>query len=262
MAFSIIGGLTQSNWASDQISVSDPFDAQREKLRTSFGVSVYEDNLESIQDADIIVMAVKPQMFQVAAASICNALDPSKHLIISIAAGILITDMQKWFGKEMPIVRVMPNTPSLINQGVSGLFANSLVTAAQKDLAASIMSAVGKTAWVDDEPLIDSVTGISGSGPAYFFKVMEDMIDRAQFHGLDADQARTFVLQTALGAAMLAIDSDHPPAELRKQVTSPNGTTQAALEKMDELQMTQAIHGGIDAAVSRSQTLSKELGES
>jgi len=182
-------------------------------------------------------------------------------LVISIAAGILIKDIMLWIGAPLPVIRVMPNTPALVNCGVSGLFANGLADQHHKNAAQSIMQAVGPAIWVDHESDIDTVTGVSGSGPAYFFKLMEIMMDAAQSHGLDSEAARTLVLQTALGAARLANESEVGPGELRRQVTSPKGTTEAAINAMEDRGIEQTVKAGIQAAIDRSEELADILGD-
>ena len=260
MASAIVGGLLKSGWQSDLIRVSDPLKAQRDSLENDYGITCFEVNSQCIQDVDVIILATKPQKLREVIGSIREQVSLRKPTIISIAAGISIASITRWIGSPMPLIRVMPNTPALVNRGVSGLFANAQCSEEQKSLAGRIMQAVGQVVWVGQESDIDIVTGISGSGPAYFFKMMEIMIETAQTHGLDKDTATTLVLETAAGAAQLAINSADGPAALRRKVTSPAGTTEAALVTMESMGIDLTITKGIDAAIARSETLSDELG--
>ncbi|MCY3767899.1 MAG: pyrroline-5-carboxylate reductase [Gammaproteobacteria bacterium] len=261
MARSIIGGLISSDWPADRILVSDPSGSQRDFLQTQFNVSCFADNCQCVETADIVILAVKPQRLKQALDSIRNPLIARRPLLISIAAGIRSTTIAHWVGGALPIVRVMPNTPALVNCGVSGLMANPLASDQQKRDSEQIMRAVGEVVWVDSDEDIDTVTGISGSGPAYFFKLMESMVQAGIDHGLDGPTARILALQTALGAARLALDSEHGPAELRRQVTSPGGTTEAAIRTMENLNIDAAFSSGINAAIVKSDDLAKTLGE-
>ena len=261
MARSIIGGLVGSGVSGNQFRVSDPSSEQRIRLEEITDLNAFDNNADCIAGCDIVVMAVKPQVMEEALSSVDSLLKAQKPLLISIAAGILIKDITRWIGEPTPIVRVMPNTPALVNCGVSGLFANQLTDEQHKSTAQAIMQAVGPVVWVDRESDIDTVTGISGSGPAYFFKLMEIMMDAAQTHGLNPEAARTLVLQTALGAARLANESDVEPGELRRQVTSPKGTTEAAINTMENEGIDHTVKAGIQAAIDRSEELARILGD-
>lgn len=262
MAHSMIGGLIASGWPTKNITASDPSEPQRDSLAHRFGVQCFATNDQCIAHADIVILAVKPQIMRRAVESIQSALRRDDPLIISIAAGIRTRDILHWIGREMPFIRAMPNTPALVNCGVSGLLANSLASAAQKRIAETILKAVGEIVWLQSENEIDVVTGISGSGPAYYFKLMEIMINAAQANGLSSDVAKTLVLQTASGAARLASNSGHLPGELRRQVTSPGGTTEAALSTMEEHGMDETITRGINAAIEKSNELAITFGDS
>ncbi len=269
MARSMIGGLLHSNWPADNLSVSDPLAERRRELAEQFGAGagevsagVFADNAQCAERGEVIVLAVKPQFLQPAVDSIAAVLQRQKPLVISIAAGIRCADVLRWAGGPLALVRAMPNTPALVNAGMSGLFANERVSEKQRGLAQVILGAVGETVWVEREALIDAVTAISGSGPAYFFKLMELMAKSAAHHGLNPRTADALAVQTALGAAMLARQSEHPPATLRRQVTSPGGTTEAALEKMQTLGMDDAVRQGIAAALKRSEQLADQFGAS
>lgn len=260
IASSIIGGLIGSGWRAEHIKVSDPSAAQRSKLAKCYGIDCVPENRLCIAGAAVVVLAVKPQQLRQAVASIAQPVRHNKPLIISIAAGIRSADILAWLNANIAFVRVMPNTPAVVNQGVSGLFANRLCSPQQRQLAASIMQAVGAIIWVDDEALIDTVTAVSGSGPAYFFKLMELMMQAAIANGMDAAAARTLVVETALGAATLMRQSDLAPAELRRQVTSPAGATEAAITTMQKCGIDTAIISGVNAAILRSAELSAEFG--
>ncbi len=261
MARSIIGGLIASGFEPDRIHVSDPQADQRRLLESRFKVTASPDNASCVTANRILVLAVKPQVMQQALASVQRELLAHRPMLISIAAGIRIRDMLRWAGCELPLIRAMPNTPALVNCGVSGLFANTLAEAGHRKTAEQIMQSVGAVVWLDRERDIDTVTGISGSGPAYFFRLMEIMMESAREHGLDAEAARTLVLETARGAARLAVNDPAPPSDLRRQVTSPRGTTEAALKRMEEQGIEMIVKSGIDAAIHRSDELATQLGD-
>ena len=260
MAGSMIGGLITAGWPADSIRVAEPVDGRRGELARCHGIGCYEDNIPCIRGADLVVLAVKPQVLREVVLALADSLRGESPLLVSIAAGIRSEDILKWVGGGVPFVRVMPNTPALVNRGVSGLWANELVRPGQRAAAEDAMRAVGEVVWVEDESLIDTVTGVSGSGPAYFFKLMELMLESAKRHGLDSDSARTLVVETAVGAATLIRGSDLAPAELRRQVTSPGGTTEAGIRRMEVLGIDEAVLSGIDAAVIRSGELSDQFG--
>lgn len=258
MAQALIGGLISRGLPTTRITVSDPVEQVRALLAEK-EINVTDDNSAAIQDADIVVFAVKPQV-------LAQVLQPLKglvndKLIISIVAGAEIATLSALLGTER-IVRVMPNTPALVQTGAHGLYANAFVEKNDRELASQVLASTGLTIWVDSEIQIDAVTAVSGSGPAYFFYMMESMIRAGKNLGLDEKVATALTLQTALGAAQMAITSSNTPAELRKNVTSPNGTTQAALEVFDRAQISQNIQAALAAAQKRSQELAQELSES
>ncbi len=261
MARSLIGGLLSNNYDPALIRVSDPVERQRETLLTEFPVRVTQDNLACIDNADVIIAAVKPQTIREVLLSLRQHLQSSSQLLISIAAGIRTKDMMCWLNSEIPLIRVMPNTPALIGCGASVLFANTNAALSHKNMAENIMLAVGEIAWIDNEDLLDTVTGISGSGPAYFFRIMEILINTAQNNGLDPELSKNLVLQTALGAAQLAKLSDLSASELRKQVTSKRGTTEAALNFLENSNIETVFEEAVSAAIIRSRELASELGE-
>lgn len=258
MAQALIGGLISRGLPATRITVSDPVEKVRALLAEK-EINVTGDNSAAIQDADIVVFAVKPQV-------LAQVLQPLKglvndKLIISIVAGAEIATLASLLGTAR-IVRVMPNTPALVQTGAHGLYAHEDVENSDRDLASQVLASTGLTIWVNSEAQIDAVTAVSGSGPAYFFYMMESMIRAGKNLGLDEKVATALTLQTALGAAQMAITSSNTPAELRKNVTSPNGTTQAALEVFDRAQISQNIQAALAAAQKRSQELAQELSES
>ena len=260
MSTSIIGGLIHSGWPNKNIRVSDPVEAQRHELENKFGVQCFSENPDCAEPADVVVLGVKPQILEAAVNSISHAIKLSEPLVISIAAGIPSDSIVRWIGRDLPVVRVMPNTPALVNRGVSGMYATPQVDQAQKGLAEQLLRAVGEVVWVENEELIDTVTGVSGSGPAYYFKVMELMIAEGIENGLSPSAARTLVVETARGAAKLIQKSPLDPSELRRQVTSPGGTTEAGITYMEQSGIDDTIRGGVKAAIKRSIQLSKQFG--
>ena len=258
MAQALIGGLISRGLPSTRITVSDPVEQVRHLLAEK-DLVVTEDNASAIREADVVVLAVKPQVLAHVLKPL-NGLFDGK-LIISIVAGAEIATIAALAGSNR-IVRVMPNTPALVQTGAHGLYATEAVDKEDRDLASQVLAATGLTLWVGEEAQIDAVTAVSGSGPAYFFYMMESMIRAGKNLGLNEKVATALTLQTALGAAQMAITSSNTPAELRKNVTSPNGTTQAALEVFDRAQISQNIQAALAAAQKRSQELAQELSES
>lgn len=257
MAQALIGGLISQGLPATRITVSDPVEKVRSLLAEK-EVNVTDDNIAAIKDADIVLFAVKPQV-------LAGVLKPLQgllagKLVISIVAGAEIATLSALLGNDR-IVRVMPNTPALVQTGAHGLFANEEVGNDDRELASQVLASTGLTIWVNSEAQIDAVTAVSGSGPAYFFYMMESMIRAGKNLGLDEKVATALTLQTALGAAQMAITSSNTPAELRKNVTSPNGTTQAALEVFDRAQISQNIQAALAAAQKRSQELAQELSD-
>ena len=258
MAQALIGGLISRGLPPTRITVSDPVEKVR-LLLAEKDVCVTDDNIAAIRDADIVLFAVKPQV-------LASVLKPLKglfegKLVMSIVAGAEIATIATLLATDR-IVRVMPNTPALVQTGAHGLYATDAVDSKDRELPSQVLAATGLTLWVNSEAQIDAVTAVSGSGPAYFFYMMESMIRAGKNLGLDEKVATALTLQTALGAAQMAITSSNTPAELRKNVTSPNGTTQAALEVFDRAQISQNIQAALAAAQKRSQELAQELSES
>ncbi len=254
MASSIIGGLTQSGYPANKIHAADPSDDNRVKVGTAYGVSTFTNNAEAVKQADVVVLAVKPQIMQ----SVCEAL--REHLdddclVMSIAAGITCANMSQWLSDSTPIVRCMPNTPAQVGLGASGLFATAQVSEAQKHHAETILGAVGITRWVTSEALIDSVTAISGSSPAYFFLFIEAMVDAGVELGLDKHSATELAIQSALGAATLAQQSEDDIVTLRQKVTSPKGTTEQAIKVLEENGLRDTVKQAMQACAQRATEL-------
>ncbi len=255
MAQAIIGGLIQSGLESDRVFVADLDQDKCDALARQYGITVAPDNMTVVEQVDVVVLAVKPQVMSQVLEPLAEVVQNSQPLIVSVAAGIPIDLIQSWVGIAAAVVRVMPNTPALVSAGVSGLYASDEVSDAQCQSAESIMRAVGSVIWVDNEGLIDSVTAVSGSGPAYFFYLIESLEQGGINNGLSPQQARLLALETAFGAAKLALESELSPAELRQRVTSPGGTTEAAINHMKANKFPEIVNDAVSAATKRAQTL-------
>ena len=261
MATSLIGGLVANGTPPGSIWVSDPDTPKLDDLVQRFGVNAGADNGEVASRCATVVLAVKPQIMNTVVQELAPVLREHAPLLVSIAAGVRETDINRWAGGDMAIVRTMPNTPALVGCGATALCANAKVDAGQRERADAILKAVGITIWVDDEAQLDAVTALSGSGPAYYFLLMEIMQATGEAMGLDADAARRLTLQTALGAARIANESDEPPAVLRERVTSPGGTTERALVTMREGGIDKVVADGIHGARRRSIELGDAFGD-
>jgi pyrroline-5-carboxylate reductase len=260
MAASLVAGLIADGYIPKNLIVSDPDRAKLDALTTRFGVGTTSTNLDALQGADVAVLCVKPQIAHV----VCSELAPAAAgvpLFISVMAGIPEGSIQSWLGSARPLVRAMPNTPAMIQAGAIVLHATAEVTASQQSRAETILRAGGLTRWVDQEELMDAVTALSGSGPAYFFLLMETLEQAGIGMGLDPETARLLTIQTALGAARMAMESTDTPHELRLRVTSPNGTTERALQVLESSGFTALVDRAVRAACDRSQELSHMLGE-
>ena len=254
----LIKGLVADGFPPQQIHAADPSAEQLERLGADLPIAVCSDNAEAVKDAEVVVLAVKPQQMR----SVATALAPSlgaNPLVLSIAAGIRTGDLRRWLGKPA-IVRAMPNTPALLQCGATGLYAGSEVGEDQRETAEAILRAAGLTVWVDNEDLLDAVTAVSGSGPAYFFLVMELVENAGVRLGLNREQARILTLQTALGSARMAMESGVDPAALRAQVTSPGGTTDRALAVMGESNLAGIFDAALEAASERAAEMAREFG--
>lgn len=259
MTRSIVGGLIAQGYPATAISASNRSSQKLHQSGAEFGINT-GDNHSIARAADVVILAVKPQVLKAVAEDLRPALT-HKPLVMSIAAGIDCASLSRWLGEQQALVRCMPNTPSLVQAGASGLYANALVSDAHKATAERIMSAVGQVQWLKDESLLDAVTAVSGSGPAYFFLVMEAMIEAGIALGLDREAATDLTLQTALGAAQLARASDASPGELRRRVMSPGGTTEAAMQVFDNENLRAIFERAMIACAERSKALAEELGQ-
>ena len=257
MASSLISGLIASGHSSQQIWVSD-IDADRlNSLAEKLKVNITGSNDTLVNETDVLVLAVKPQSIQAVSESISSRVQQKRPLVVSIAAGVSQASLTHWLGMQVAIVRCMPNTPALVLTGATALHANVNVSAEQRDLAENILRAVGLAIWVADEAELHAVTAVSGSGPAYFFLLMEAMEKTALDLGLTDQTARLLVQQTALGAAKIALESSESPEQLRKRVTSPGGTTQSALEAFEQGGFKNLVAKALHAARDRSIEMSK-----
>lgn len=259
MAQALISGLVGCGIEPSLITVADPSSDIREQLAAK-GLNTVDpmaDAKSAVVGADIVVLAVKPQMMKVVVGAFADVLD--NQLVISVAAGLSTDLLSNMLGGYSNIVRAMPNTPSMIQMGATGLYGTDNISAEQKALATGVMEASGLVMWVDDEEHMHAVTAVSGSAPAYMFYFIESMVDKGIALGLDTEQASALALQTMIGAAKMAMDSEDAPAELRRKVTSPNGTTQAAVESMQANEIGRQIGEAMQACYDRSQALSEEM---
>jgi len=261
MAYALISGLIDSGYSSDNIKVSD-VDTELLSLRSSeLSIEVFTDNSRLAGICDVVVLAVKPQVL----AQVCKGIKNNikhKPLILSIAAGVKSIDINRWLGGNSPIVRAMPNTPALLGQGAAGIYANKSVSKNQQKLSKMILDSVGSSCWVEDELKLDAVTALSGSGPAYFFLMLESMTKAGIALGLDSDTAQKLSIQTALGSSMMAGNSDGTsPQQLRANVTSPNGTTQAAIDSFQDQDFEMIVSHAMRAAYDRAKSMGVEFGD-
>ena len=255
MARSLIGGLVARGAPSAQVRVADPNAEIREALVRDFGVQTFEQAEDAVAGAATWVLATKPQVLQPVCAALAPLARSARPLVLSIAAGITSAQIDRWLGGDAAVVRTMPNTPALLGAGVTGLYANARVDAEGRRRADALMRSAGTTVWLDDEARMDAVTAVSGSGPAYVFLLAEAMEDAGIAQGLTPGDARALVLQTLLGAARMLVEDGAPPAELRRRVTSPGGTTQAAIETFE----AGGLRGLVADAVGRAARRGREL---
>jgi pyrroline-5-carboxylate reductase len=260
MAAALIGGLTKRGLPSSRIVVADPSGEQLARLVRDYGIKGAPDNASAAADAEVVVLAVKPQQIRAASLALSAHLAATKPLVISVAAGIPHAALARWFGPQIPVVRTMPNRPALNGFGATGLYAPPSLGAAHRALAESIMAAVSATVWVEHESQMDTVTALSGSGPAYFFLFMEALEAAAHERGLPNDVAHKLTLETAFGAAQMARQSVESLAVLREQVTSKGGTTAAALAVLNDAGLRAIVAHAVAAADRRSAELAAEFG--
>lgn len=262
MAGALIGGLIADGMAPERLIAADPSPGQCAALGAATGIRTLSDNVAAAADAGTLVLAVKPQVLAAVARELADTVQRRRPLVISIAAGIRCDSLQSWLGGNVALVRAMPNTPALVQSGATALYATPEVSGTQREQAESLLRAVGITCWLQDESLMDAVTALSGSGPAYFFLVMEALEEAARAMGMDPATAHLLTLQTALGAARMALESSEPPGVLRQRVTSPGGTTERAIGVLRDEGLEALLARALEAARSRSVELSRDLGGS
>lgn len=261
MATSLIGGLIQNNYPAAAIWASDPHSEKLQALHDRFGIHTTTDNQQAAQQADILILCLKPQALSPVVQSLATTLVKREALVISIAAGVRLNSLAQWLGQTCAIIRCMPNTPALVSCGATGLVANAIASEADKTLAESIMRTIGLTVWLENEQQLDSVTALSGSGPAYFFAIMNDLKEAAIVQGLPAEAAHLLIIQTCLGAAKMALESPLSLAQLRQQVTSPGGTTEAALGVFEDAKISDILQQALDAAQKRAVELGDDFAQ-
>jgi pyrroline-5-carboxylate reductase len=260
MARSLVAGLIADGHAPTALTVSDPLPEQRTRLGEAHGIHTTDSNAAAVADAEVIVLAVKPQVAPAVCRALAGQLPEPAPLVVSVMAGVTEASICAWLGRAVPLVRSMPNTPVLVQSGAIALHANAIATPAQRNLAEEIMRAGGLTRWVADERDLDAVTAVSGSGPAYFLLLMEALEHAAVAEGLEPEAARLLSIQTALGAARMAMESDESPEALRRRVTSPGGTTERALAVLTDGGLEALVTRAVAAARARAVELSQLLG--
>lgn len=261
MSSALIGGLLARGVAAGDLSVADPSVAQLERLRREFGLNPTTDNVQAVRGSDLVVLAVKPQDMARAAGSLAAELASRRRVVVSVAAGIRLASLAGWLGGgASPVVRAMPNRPALIGAGVTAAYASAEVAPAERAAVEDLLSAVGRLVWLDEEAQMDAVTAVSGSGPAYFFLLIEALEDAGASLGLPRATARLLAIHTALGAGRMAAESADPPAVLREQVTSRGGTTAAALSVLEAADFRALVQSAVAAAARRSAQLANEFG--
>jgi pyrroline-5-carboxylate reductase len=260
MARSLVGGLIARGHSAEHLIVADPIASQRELLEREYRIRTKANNADVASVAQALILAVKPQEMRAVCASIDNAVSTSGAIIISVAAGIRAADISRWL-RGTSVIRAMPNRPALHGCGVTGLYATANVTADARALAAKIMSAVGPVVWIDEEHHMDAVTAISGSGPAYFFLLIEMLEEAGRNFGLSAEVSHRLAVETAYGAGFMARGASESPAILREQVTSKGGTTAAALERLEAHNVRAIFAEAVAAAERRSAEFAVTLGD-
>lgn len=259
MGRAIAGGLLRGGMHATDLMIAEPLPEQCERLREElYGIMVSEDNHKVAAEAEILLFAVKPQILKPVCTDLARVVQKTKPLTMSIAAGCRIDDIDQWLGGGLSVVRVMPNQPALIDQGISALFANDRTSQSGRDLAEKIMTAVGQAVWLDSESKMDAVTAVSGTGPSYFYLLIDCMIESGIKSGIDPDTARTLAVETARGATALAAAETESMSSLIERVRSPGGTTTAAFEVLDAANVRGIFAEAIDAAERRAAELAKE----
>lgn len=257
MGASLLSGLIANHYLPEKLWVTDADPEKLAALKKQFHVHTTLNNDEAVKQADVVILAVKPQIMADVAQKLSVAVQAKKPLVISIAAGIREKTLQKWLGSNVAIVRTMPNMPALMNCGATALYRNTFVADTQKEIAEFILRAVGIIVWLEEEQQMDAVTALSGSGPAYFFLVIEALQKAGEALGLSRETARILTLQTALGAAKMALESNVEAEELRRRVTSPGGTTEQALKVLEENKLREIFQEALEAAKKRSEELAQ-----
>ena len=256
MARALIVGLLQAGHPARSLIVADPNEAARQSAAADFGVCVTASNREAVDDVEVVVLAVKPQIMPKVLEDLAETLNAGA-LVISVAAGITLAGLARGLGEDLAMVRAMPNTPALYGAGMTGMVANAAVDRSGRALAEQILAATGQTLWLEDEALMDVVTAVSGSGPAYFFALTEQLALAGERAGLSPAAAAQLARQTAFGAGLMLVESGLGAAELRMRVTSPGGTTQAALESMGQDGFERLVGRAVSAAIQRGRELGK-----
>lgn len=259
MTHSLVGGLVLSGYQAERIWVCDPHTEKLQNLAANYNIQTTQLSEEAIAQAEVVVFAVKPQALQQAVTQLASRLANTKPLLISVAAGVTTAALQTWLGFETAIIRCMPNTPAIVGSGASALYANRYVNQKQKEIAESIIRSVGLAIWLEQEEQLNTVTALSGSGPAYFLLVMEALQEAAEHAGLTRQQAKLLTVQTALGTARLALETDQPISELRKNVTSRGGTTERGLHVLQENNIESIFAKALQAARQRAVELSQQF---
>lgn len=259
IARSLVGGLIARGMRPEQIVVADPAATQLDALKAQYGVRVARDNADAARSADVLVFAVKPQELRSVVGDLTSILSSRRPLLISVAAGIRASDIQRWSG-DVPVVRCMPNRPALQGCGITGLYATADVPDQGRKLAEEILSAVGATVWLERESHMDTVTAVSGSGPAYFFLLIEMLEQAGLSSGLSPEISRKLALETAYGSGLMAREASESAATLRQQVTSKGGTTEAALNHLEAHDVRAIFAAAIASAARRSAELADEFG--
>jgi pyrroline-5-carboxylate reductase len=253
MADALIGGMLKNGFAPAQLRAVEVDGAARRRLADKHGVECFDESRKALRPGDVVVFAVKPQQMQEAARF--SGLKENANLVISIAAGVTLASLSRWLGGYARMIRVMPNTPALIGAGVAGLYAPKLVSDAERKQAEAILGAVGATVWIEDEALMDAVTAVSGSGPAYVFWFIEQLAAAGESLGLNREISQKLAIETVLGSAKLAAQSADSPAQLRERVTSKGGTTEAALKAFEEHKLAERFLRAVEAARDRGAEL-------
>lgn len=260
MAEAIIAGLVSTGHPAERIIATARSNTTLDPLQARYGIQTTTDNCYAIEQADVVVLAVKPQVMKDVCAQVTDIVATRKPLILSVAAGLTCDTLSRWLGGYDAIVRAMPNTPSLVGTGACGLYATEAVSQTQCTLASELMAAVGITEWVNEERQLSTVTAIAGSAPAYFFYLMEALEKAAVEQGMSIDSARRLIVQTALGAARMCDASDDAPEEFKKRVMSPNGTTERAIFHFRDNGFEQLVDGAVRACFNRAEELGESLG--